>query len=210
MLPLYAVCLSQLKPSAQPQTIEVVGYQRVLNALPNGAPDPKAPDNFYVKITSHYVLAIDSDRFEPDSKGTRHVVTPRRDWVGLEGWEQSGRETPKMRDAFREVQLPESRSQYRLHKNSWGTSGRLEQDVPSCGRLLTFHRQTIVEAVEIHTDGRRRSRRVHHTEFFGSTTTMVGKDQIFDPSKDKVYWSDSSPEVRVDPVLYGYVPQDKF
>lgn len=191
----------------QPQTIDVVSYQKVQHAMPDGSPDPAAPDNFYVRIKSHYVLITDSDGHPPDETGTRTVRVPERVYFDYQSFEETGKSTPSLRQAFREVMPPSEKSQWRRHEAGKASFGSVEQRVSSCYRYFVFHRRTEIEEVETHSEGKRRLTRIARRENWGSHTTVLAKGAIFDPSKERVYWCESKPEVRIDPPVYGYIPE---
>src|SRR3954467_3159677 len=90
----------------QPLTIDTVSYQCVQKALPNGAPDLAAPDNYYIRVKSHYILFADSDSFAPDSKGTRHVKVPKQDFTTFEDYTETGDARGRLAEAFREILPP--------------------------------------------------------------------------------------------------------
>jgi hypothetical protein len=188
----------------QPISIDVVGYQRVEHALSNGLPDPAAKDNFYVRVTSHFTLIVDSDKTEPDADGVRRIHVPKREFDSNEWYEETRPAPADLAAAFKEVFPPATRDGFKKHKVGWGSSGGAEQTVTKGYRFLVFQRVTLIEKVETHTKGKLRVTRTEKSDTVGFHSAMAAAGKVLDPSKEKVYWCDSKPEVRVDPPVYKY------
>ena len=192
--------------SRQPLTIDVVGYQQVMHALPNGAPDLAVPDNFYVRVTSHYHVLADSDTAQPDEKGTRTLHKPGVTFEDHEWYEETGRASKELAAMFKEVTPPFNRADYKKHKTSWGSSDPQDQPIYKGNHVVIFERLTTIDKVETHTIGRRHVTRIKHSDGWGFSTTGVREGDTVDPSGERVYWSSGKTEVRVDPPVYTYEP----
>ena len=192
--------------SRQPLTIDVISYQRVLHALPNGAPDLGAPDNFYVRITSHFHVLADSDTVQPDQSGVRTLHKPAVKFEDSEWYEETGRASKELDAKFVEVKPPFNRADRKKHKTSWGSSEAQDQPVYKGNHIVVFERLTTIDSVETHTVGKRRVTRIQHKDGWGFSTTGVREGDIVDPSGERVYWCTDKSEVRVDPPVYTYEP----
>ena len=190
--------------SRQPQTIDVVGYQQVMHALPNGAPDPAAKDNFFLRISSHYQVIADSDTVQPDDQGTRAFHIPEVKFEDHEWYDEVGKGPNELIAMFKEVTPPINRSDHKKHKTGWGSSGAVDQQIHKGTRCIVFERITTIDKVETHMLGKRRMTRTKHSDSCGFSTTGVREGDIVDPSKERVYWTGDKSEVRVDPPVYSY------
>lgn len=188
----------------QPATIDVVSYQAVEHALPNGAPDTKAANNYYVRIKSHYILATDSDWLTPDDKGSRRVTIPARSYEAYERYEETGKASPLLDKAFLQVGRPSNPADFLSRKVRWGARDALSQVIFKGGHLVAYDRLTTVEKIETRSFGKERVTRIQRSTDWGGDVNLGRQGDVFDPSAEKVFWSDSKPEIRVDPPVYGF------
>src|ERR1044072_4727878 len=143
------ICLQAPGLTQQPLTVEVVSYQRVQHALPNGAPDLNAPDNHYIKVRLRYVLAVDSDALTADEKGLRHVDAPERRFSYIESFAASGDARGYLAEAFKEVSSARTFGRRQVGEV---TFGRDQQTVSRGARYVAYFCKTTTEEVETHSD----------------------------------------------------------
>ncbi len=187
----------------QPVAIDVVGYQAVQKALPNGAPDLSARDNYFVKVESHFVLVLDSDRFPVEKDGKRHVHQGAFATFDREWYEENRPATGLLVNQFREV-FPRANARLNIDYAGKMVSGPTDNVVSKGNRLRSFNVYTTVTKVEIHSDKRGQVIRRSSSKSTSVMTQGGYESTIFDPSKERVYWCESKPEVRVDAPKYVF------
>jgi hypothetical protein len=190
----------------QPQTVVVVGYQRVQHALPNGAPDPNAPDNFYVRVTAHWYLFGDSDSVKADASGLRLVHVPGQKVEEFESYRETATARGWLAQRFKEVRAPISSGDARPRKVAWGTFEATDQTIHQGNHFIVYRCKLVVEEVETHSDWGGPVTRIHARDSWSTVARGLHEHTFFDPATERVAWYESKPEVRVDPPVYGYVP----
>jgi hypothetical protein len=196
--------LQTLIPTQQPTTIEVVEYQRVKNALPNGAPDLAAPENFYIRATSTYYLLFDTDTLPVDQNGNRHIHVDRLEYKTFEVVSQTGHPSRKLAEKFTEV-FALWTGKKPMVTGSGSFSG-FDQDIPQGQRRVDYLVRTIVEKVETHSEGKRRTIRTSRERHWSISGGGVNGHKPFLPPMDSLVAFEAGPHVRVDPIKYGYQP----
>lgn len=187
---------------AQPTVIEVVGYQRIQHALPNGRPDTTAPDNFYIRTKSTYFLFADSDNVPPDEAGNRNIQLPKFDIEQYEQYKFEGRETKELSAMFKEV-TPFDRNWRKAIKIGGGSLKEVDQPVGVGYRIVIFRIHTVSEKVETHTLGRRKSTRRHLQSYWSGSTNGTPNHKPFVPRIEKMVWFESGTGL-FDPPTYRY------
>jgi len=188
----------------QPTTMEVVGYQRVQHALPDGRPDLDAPDNFYIQTRTQWFLQSDTDSLPLDQNGKYHLQLPKFEATIYERYEEKGKSSGKLGDKFIEVLPQEKKGQFREVGKI--TSGGMENTGERCQRVLYWRVRSITTKVETHTIGRRRATRTLTSAnwSFSSAGWPTGKTYI--PDTDPKVIFESGKHVQVDTPIYGYAP----
>ncbi len=189
-------------PTQQPATIEVVEYQRVKNALPNGAPDLSASDNFYIRARSTYFLAVDTDTLPVDQNGYRHVHTDRLSYKSFVVFNETGRPSRKLAQKFAEV-LPLPTGRLPMQTGGGSVSG-VDQDFPKSQHHVRYLVRTIVEKVETHSEGKRRATRTTRERLWGVVGVGGAEQKPLLPPMDSLVVYEAGTHVRIDPPKYGY------
>ena len=187
---------------AQPSVIEVVGYQRVQHALPDGHPDLAAKDNFYIRTHSTYYLFADSDTLPSEADGTRTVKLPKFDIEECEQYKVEGRESKELAAMFKEV-TPMNGKSTKLAKVGRGWLGEVDQPVGVGQRILIFRIHTVSEQVETHALGRRKSTRRHYQSHWGGSIAGTPNHKPFVPRIEKMAWFEAGSGL-FEPPTYGY------
>jgi hypothetical protein len=187
----------------QPTAVELVEYRRVQNALPTGAPDPRAADNFFVRITSRYSLLADSDAINPDPDGTRQFNIPAAK-IEYREWYSENKRAPKaLEAAFTQVARPWNRSDFHKHKTAWGSSAAFNQPTCKGNHSVVYVCHATTEEVEVHTLGKKQFTRIHARESSSTTGNTMSEGQYWDPATNRNL-CDGKFDVRVDPPTYTY------
>jgi len=197
------VCL-QVQSSTltkQPKTVDVVTYHQVLHSLPSGAPDPVAPDNFFMRETTHYHLLADSDWAQPDQNGTRNFLIPGKKFEGHEWYEETSKAPKALDSAFKYISEPYSRADFKKHKTSWGSSEDQTQPINKCSHCVAYECITTTDEVETHTLGKKRVTRIKHRDAWSLAMNLVGAGTYYDPIHSMCT---GLSDARVDPPVYGY------
>ncbi len=194
---------AQTPLTRQPVSIDVTSYQAVQHALPNGAPDLAAPDNYYVRVDSHFVLVLDSNRFPVERDGKRHVHEAAYATLGQDRYEENRPAVGPVSDLFREV-LPRANPRLNIDWTSKEVSGPTDNVVSKGNRLRSFRVFTTIQKVEIHSDKKGQIIRKSTQTSVGSMTQGGYENTIYDPSGERVFWCESKPEVRIDPPKYVF------
>lgn len=186
--------------------MEVVGYQRVQHALPDGRPDLDAPDNYWVKTTTQWFLVSDSDDVVPDERGVRHVHVPPFCSKGYVRYDSQGRASKKLLASFKEVTFDGVPLRKPVPDGSGSRSGALDVEMPKCQRVLYWQVRSVVDEVEAHSEGKRRLTRSMRKAFWSVSTQgwTVGKPYI--PDRRPMVAREPDPHVQVDPPTFGFGP----
>ena len=190
-------------PSSQPTTVSYVVYQRVQHALPDGTPDPKAPDNFYIRQTCTWFLTSDTDAITPDATGTKHVHHGGYRWRMFSKFKQQGRLRGGLHDRFTQV-YPDGKAVMQTGSVS----------VPACddaypsgtGRHVGGVLRTIMERVETHTEGRNRATLIQRENWWAQVGGGMNGHDPFIPSLDAGVATEAIPSVLAAPPVFGYTP----
>jgi len=201
----------QAQDFRQPTTMEVVGYQRVQHALPDGRPDLKAPDNYYIQTRTQWYLQADSDTLPVDQSGNYQIHLPEMKATLFERYEEKGRAKGKLADAFTEI-WPFAKKGTLVERGSM-TSGAMDYTRHRKQRVLHWWIRSVTTKVETHTLGKHRATRtLTSTEWSSSTQGWeTGKPWI--PNTDPMVTFEPGKHV-VDAPTYGYstvvaLPGDK-
>lgn len=190
--------------TAQPIEMDVVAYHSVAKALPSGAPDLTAPDNSFVRVTQHYILVADSDRFQPDSNGNRVVHIPEVKYEGQEGYSETGPATGAFDKLFIQVKRPSSKADFKPRKTSLGQQSSLDPVIYKGNKYTNFEIKSVTETVETHTLGKRRVTRISWRDDYSFDSEITSEGKVIDPSTKPLFWGGLKPMVKVDPTVYRY------
>ena len=183
--------------------MRMVEYQRVQHALPNGVPDLQAPDNFWIRTDTTWYLMLDSEAVVPDASGTKHLHRPEFRYASYVRYAQEGRAPGKLADRFTELWGDRNK----LLKTGSGSIGENDEEVPlGTPRRMTLYARTLVERVEVHSEGKRRVTRKQREALWSLNGEGTYRKGPYMPEPHSTLGADADPHVRVDPVTYGYGP----
>ena len=197
--------LRSILTDRQPTTMTVIGYQRVLHALPDGRPDAAAPDNAFVRTTTQWFLVADSDDAAPDGKGIRHVHVPAFSARQTVRYDSRGRSSKALLARFERVTFDGVPLRRPIPTGSSSSEG-LDVELPKGRRMLVFEIRSLVDEVETHADGERRLTRARRKSFWSVASQSGVPGRPFVPERRPMIQMESGPHVQVDPPLFGYGP----
>lgn len=200
------ILLAQIPAFAkQPTTMNRVEYQCVQHAMPDGTPDLKAPDNYYIKISSTWYLVADSSSLTADADGNRRLHVPGFKFKSYRSFRQDGRATGELADKFKEIH-PSSPEDNKNPVGS-GASPGTDMVVSRGNRMMYFYIRSAVEKVETHKVGRHQATRWTVENFWSVSAQGIGSNSApFMPKAESMYGAEPGPHVQGGPVTYGYDP----
>ncbi|RYG34912.1 hypothetical protein EON81_14215 [bacterium] len=196
----------------QPTSMEVVGYQRVQHALPDGRPDPSATDNYYVRTRSQWFLMADSDTLPINDKGQHHIVFPERFTREYKIDNQFGELGKGPFGIFKELNYINPEDRGKQVKSSWGRMAGMNFFRPASQRMLLFHIRTVVDQVEIRSVGKKSAIRTSRHSHWGVSSQGWTSGKPFLPKPEPQIYYESTAGHVYEPPVYGYgqvvVPKD--
>ncbi|RYG45276.1 hypothetical protein EON79_13025 [bacterium] len=188
----------------QPTTMELVGYQRVQHALPDGRPDPAAADNYYVRTRSQWFLITDSDTLPIDADGQRHIVFPERFTREYKIDNQIGELGGAPFTLFKELNYVNPEDRGKRVKSSTGRMGGMNFFRPASQRMLFFYIRTVVDQVEVRSVGTKSAIRTSRHSHWGVSSHGWTSGKPFLPNPEpQVYYQSREGHV-YEPPTYGY------
>ena len=192
-----------LAPDPQPTTFEVIGYQSVQHALPDGRPDPDAGDNHYIRTKTQWFLILDSNDLPVDAAGNRHVVLPALSHEEYRKTEEKGRIRGEFARRFEKVSPAPKGKLGKAEFMGKSSNGALDYEYPASQRIQYWTIRNVVQQVETHTDGKRRATRSVSETHYGIASQGWHTDRPFVPDREP-RMSFGGPRVQVDPPTLGY------
>ncbi len=192
-----------LATDPQPTTFEVVGYQSVQHALPDGRPDPDAKDNDYVRTKTQWFLILDSNDLPVDASGNRHVVLPALSYRTYRKTEEKGRIRGAFALRFERVNPAPRGKLGKARVMGSSGNGALDYEYPAGQRVMYWTVRSVVQRVETHTDGKRRATRSESETNYSIAAQGWYADRPFVPDREPRI-NFGGPKVQVDAPTLGY------